>query len=232
MKIVAIGGASVKDSLHIDKEIVALSKKKAPKFLFIPTASSDSELYWNVIGKRYKRLGCRIDVLFLLKESPTKKEMREKILGADIIYVGGGNTLKMMRRWRFLGVDKLLKKAGKNGAVLCGSSAGAICWFEYGHSDSMSYYNEKKWQYICVKGLGFLKGVHCPHYDSETLGVKRKNSFKNMMKKRSDVGIAIDECCAVFYNGKKRRVIRAKKGVNAYEVTKEKGKIVESIIDG
>ena len=174
--IVTIGGGSFRSTLKIDREIVRLTKKKHPNFLFIPTASSDSEQYSENIGKHYKKLGCKTDVLYLLNNK-NKKETKTKINKANIIYVGGGNTLKMMRRWRFLGVDTLLKKAWKKGTVLCGLSAGSICWYDSGHSDSMAYY-QKKWKYINVKGLGLIKGIHCPHYDSATKGVPRKKDFQ------------------------------------------------------
>ena len=185
-KIVAIGGGEIRNSetLAIDKEIIRLVQKERPKLLFIPTADSDSENYYNSINKYYgKKLGCKTDVLYLLKKTPSPKEIKNKILDADIIYVGGGNTLKMMKLWRRLGVDKLLKTAWQRGIVLCGLSAGSICWFESGHSDSMSFYNPKKWKYINVHGLGFIKGIHCPHYNSQTLGVPRKNHFRKMIKK-------------------------------------------------
>ena len=197
-KIVAIGGDEIRDSetLAIDKEIIRLTQKKHPKLLFIPTASSDNEDYYNGVEKYFgKKLGCKTKVLYLLKKTPSPKEIRNKILDSDIIYVGGGNTLKMMKLWRRLGVDKILKTAWQKGIVLCGLSAGSICWFESGHSDSMSFYNPKKWKYINVRGLGFIKGIHCPHYDSETLGVPRKNRFRNMIQKIGGIGISIDENC-------------------------------------
>jgi dipeptidase E len=87
----------------------------------------------------------------------------------------------MMRLWRRLGVDKLLKAAYDNGTVLAGVSAGSICWFDSGHSDSMSFYHPQKWQYINVRGLGFLKGVHCPHYNSMMRGVPRRRHFRDMI---------------------------------------------------
>lgn len=161
-KIVAIGGGEIRTAgtLAIDKEIIRLAQKERPKLLFIPTASSDSEDYCLHIDKYYgKKLSCKTDVLFLLKETPSSNEIKKKILSTDIIYVGGGNTLKMMKLWRRLGVDKLLKTAWQIGIVLCGISAGSICWFESGHSDSMSFYNPKKWKYINVHGLGFLRGI-------------------------------------------------------------------------
>ncbi len=221
-KIVAIGGAEIRRRdypLDIDREIIKLSGKKKPRVLFIPTASSDAEGYVKAFRKHFgKRLDCETDELLLVNEKLSKKTISEKILSADIVYVGGGNTLKMMKIWRKLGVDKLLRKALRKGVVLCGVSAGAICWFEYGHSDSMSYYNPKNWEYMRVKGLGFIKGIHCPHYNGETRGVKRRKNFIEFMKKYSEMGIALDNYSAIEFINNKYRVITAKKNAGAYRV--------------
>lgn len=228
-KIVAIGGGEIRtlETLVFDKEIVRLTNKKHPSALFIPTASGDSEGYWNIFRDVYgKRLGCRTDVLYVLKETPSQKEIRNKILSADLIYVGGGNTLRMMRRWRFLGVDKLLKKAYENGTVLSGISAGSICWFEGGHSDSMSFYHPNNWEYIKVKGLGLLKGIHCPHFNGETKGLKRREHFAKMMKKSPEIGIAIDNHCAVEFVDGNFRVLTAMRGVGAYRVFSKENKVI------
>lgn len=229
--IVAIGGGDTSKyyTLAIDKEIIRLSGKKTPLLLFIPTASSDNDDYVLRMQKHFgKKLGCHIEMLLLLKTKPTLAEIRKKISTADIIYVGSGNTLKMMRLWRRLGVDRLLKAAYHQGTVLCGPSAGSICWFDSGHSDSMSFYNPKDWQYINVTGLGLIRGVHCPHYDSHTLHVPRKKSFKIMMQQLSGFGIAIEDRCAIhFQDGQFYRVLSANGKANAYRVYKNKGVVVE-----
>ncbi len=232
-KIVAIGGGEIEtnDTLAIDKEIIRLAQRKHPKILLIPTASSDSEDRWSSFDKYYgNRLGCKTDALYLLKKTPSPKEIKDKILNTDIIYVGGGNTLKMMKLWRRLGVDKLLRRAWKQGIILCGISAGSICWFESGHSDSMSFYNPKKWKYINVRGLGIIKGVHCPHYDGHTLGVSRKNHFKKMIQKIGGMGIAIDNNCAIEFIDDKYRVIISKKSAKAFKVFKENDKVISERI--
>jgi len=229
IKLVIIGGGELKDleTLKFDKRIVELTGKKNPKALFIPTASGESEGYCKTFQKIYgKKLGCKTEILYLLKDKPTKKELREKILSADLVYVGGGNTLSMMKRWRLLGVDKMLKEAYNKGIVLSGLSAGGICWFEYGHSDSMSFYNPKSWKYIKVKGIGLVKGIHCPHFDGQTGGVKRKKDFKAFMKKYSNMGITIDNSCAIEFIDGKYKVLSAKKVANAYKVYRKRGKVV------
>lgn len=228
--IVAIGGGHIKtrETLAIDREIIRLSNRKHPKLLLIPTASSDHEEYCERVQKYFGEfLECKIDVLFLIKERPSKKQIIKKIQWADIIYVGGGNTLLMMRLWRRLGVDKLLRSAYNKGTVLCGASAGSICWFDSGHSDSMSYYNPKKWKYINVKGLGLIKGIHCPHYNGRTLGIPRRRNFAQMISKIGGMGIAIDNNCAIeFIDGRFFKVVHSKKRASAYKLYKSSGDVV------
>ena len=228
--IVAIGGGEIRTrgTAAIDREIIRLSNKKNPKLLFIPTASSDSERYWKHIQEYFgKFLKCKTDVLFLLKGSLSREQIRRKILSADIIYVGGGNTLLMMRVWRRCGVDRLLQSAYANGTVLSGISAGSICWFDSGHSDSMSFYNSRNWKYINVKGLGLIKGIHCPHYNSRTLGVPRRKHFRDMIRKTGGIGIAIENNCAIeIIDGRFYKVISSKSYPRAYKVYKSGGEVV------
>ena len=159
-KLVIIGGGEIRksESLSLDRETIKLTGKKHPKLLFIPTASSDHEGYCDAVKKHFGgKLGCRIDQLCLLKQRYSKKVIKEKILGSDIIYVGGGNTLMMMNTWRRTGVDKLLKAASSKGIVLSGVSAGSICWFSFGLSDSRRFKNPKA-DLIRVSGLGIIDG--------------------------------------------------------------------------
>jgi dipeptidase E len=228
-KIVAIGGGNIRTqgTAAIDREIIRLSGKKRPKLLFIPTASSDSADYWlhvrQYFGDFWK---CKLDVLWLIKNRPTQKEIAKKISWADIIYVGGGNTLMMMRLWRRLGIDKLLKRAWYRGTVLCGISAGSICWFASGHSDSMSFYNPQKWEYIRVKGLGLIAAIHCPHYNGCTLYVPRRKAFQGMIRQTGGVGIAIENNCAIEFLDDRFRVIRSNDYAQAYKVHKGHGKVI------
>ena len=228
--IVAIGGGEIRTrgTAAIDREIIRLSRKKHPKLLFIPTASADSERYWKRVQEYFGTfLKCKTDVLFLVKEQPSHKQIRRKIESADIIYVGGGNTLLMMRLWRRLGVDKLLRSAYENGTVLSGISAGAICWFDSGHSDSMSFYNPRKWKYINVRGLGLIKGIHCPHYNSETRGIPRRTQFQEMIRKTGGTGIAIENNCAIaFIDDRFYRVFNSKRNSRAYRVYRSGGKVI------
>jgi dipeptidase E len=199
MNIVAIGGGSLKKkrTLSLDRSIVKLTGKKSPRALFIPTASNDEQEYCEAFDRVYgNMLGCRTDHLLLYRRPEDRAAAAMKIRSADLIYVGGGNTLRMMKMWRSLGIDKMLVKAGHQGTVLAGLSAGAICWHEWGHSDSRSYSGKKNWSYIKVRSLGLRPGLYCPHLDSE----KRHSSFKKMVAREKMIGIACDNFAAIHYD--------------------------------
>lgn len=188
----------------IDKEIVRLSGKKKPNVLFVPTASLDSKKYVEVIGDVYKKkLGANYDALLLYTDKPSKNEIHSKVSWADIIYVGGGNTLKMLKKWKRAGLDNILKRAYEQGKILCGASAGSICWFEFGVSDSLHFYDKKETKYIKVRGLGILPGVHCPHFKSTTYDNKhRYRGLKEIMKRSKGKCLCIpDGSAVVFRNG-------------------------------
>jgi dipeptidase E len=232
-KIVAIGGGEIGrpghpvETTEIDKEIIRLTGKKKPLVLFVPTASSDSEGYYEVFKKHFgKRLSCKTDVLWLIKEKTSGKKIEKKILSADIVYVGGGNTQKMLRIWKQTGTDKILKKAYKKGVVLSGLSAGSLCWFKGGISDSLRFTNPSA-KLIKITGLGFINALHSPHYDTEKY---RRPALKKIMKNNSGVAIAIDNCCAVEFVGDTYRVISSKPKANAYKVYWKGGKYYEEII--
>lgn len=234
MRIIAIGGGEIGrpgfpvETIKIDKEIINLSGKKSPKVLFIPTASSDSESYYEVVKKHFGgRLGCKTDVLYLIKEKLTKKHIEEKVFSSDIVYVGGGNTAKLIKVWKKTGLDKILEKAAKKGIILSGVSAGAICWFKYGLSDSRSFNNANA-GFIRVSALGLIKGLFCPHYDFEP---KRQPALKKIMQKTSGISIALENCCAMEIIDDKYRVIDSKKTAKAYKVYWKKGEFYEDIIE-
>lgn len=227
-KIIAIGGGEIgrqgvkNETLSIDSHLLKSVGKINPKLLFIPTASSDADGYIHSVNEYFgKRLGCVVDVLTLTKIKYSPKQLRDKILKTDIIYVGGGNTLRMMKLWRQHGVDNLLKEAHSKGVVMSGLSAGSICWFRFGNSDSARFGKNKTASMIRVTALGLLPFLHCPHYDVEA---GREASLKQMMKKTSGVAIAIDNCAAIEVIDDEFRILRSKPTANAYKVYWNRGK--------
>lgn len=233
MKIVAIGGGEtgrhdpIARTTAIDKEIVRLAGKPTPRFLFIPTASAGHHEYCEAIYKQFsKKLGCRVDILLLSYTDPEYREIEESIARADIIYIGEGNTLKMMKTWRHYGVDSAIKTALKSDSVLCGSSAGSIACFEQGNSDSLKTSKDPT-KLIRVKGLGFINALVCPHYDAEK---HRRPSLKQMMRTTKGVAIALDECCAIEVVDEKYRIVSSLKGRKAYRVYWKNNDFIEEEI--
>lgn len=207
--IIAIGGyvyendseEKIDTPLEIDQKILELSEKETPNVLFLPTASSDKEIYVRSIQNIYEvTLGANFDALLLHDVDLNKEDIKSKIEWADVIYIGGGNTLMMIKKWKHLGVDLLLKEAYATGKILCGVSAGSICWFDYGVSDSMQFYEENSNKYIRVSGLGFLKGVNCPHFGSELWDKGHRTAgMKEIMKRTKGVCYAIPDGAALVF---------------------------------
>ncbi len=211
--IIAIGGGEValNETYEIDKFIVEAAKKEKPNFLFIPTASKDAEAYVKIINKLYGELGCKTDTLYLSNTKVNTEEVNQKIENADIIYVGGGNTQYMMKVWQEYGVDKALIRAYKSGKVLSGLSAGSICWFISGHSDSEFIEDIENPKPIWVKGLGIIPYLHCPHYD-ETDRV----GFDEFYAGQLTDAIAIENQVAIVWDNYEMKVIKSNPEKNAY----------------
>ena len=224
--IFAIGGGEIgkMETLSIDRKIVESSKKNHPKVLFIPTASEESKEYIEVFNNIYgKKLGCKTDVLLLLNKQITSDEIRRKIMSSDIVYVGGGNTRKMMEVWKMHNVDDLLIEAYKNGIIMSGLSAGSICWFKSGISDSESFEKQGNWSYIRMEGLNLIPAMHCPHYNEES----RRKKLIPMLSKYDEIAIAIENNCAIEFKNDVYKIHKSNDEAKAYKIYLHDGKIRE-----
>jgi len=226
-----VGGLS---NVEITKNIINLTSKSPEDVtvLYLGTATYDLISFREKQTKLLKDTGCKITWLDVTSECPTREEMTFKVQSADVILVSGGNTLYAVDRWKKLNLDELLHDAMIRGTVLAGGSAGAICWFQGGHSDSFdpdtykramlksgteilseTSSETKQWDYIRVDGLGFLPGLLCPHHDqTQSNGVLRAEDFNDMLLKHSyEIGIGIDHWAALEINENGRyRVISLK----------------------
>lgn len=226
MKIVAIGGGEngrlKSDGTRVpyeikvfDEEIVRLTNKSNPNYLFIGLTQAELEradFYFETMKNNFSVLGC--DCNYLRETDLDNKDIvKEKINKADIIYVGGGNTLRLMNKLRKYKIDVLLEEAGNRGCVLCGVSAGAICWHNYGNSDSRKFTSNSE-QLIKVTGLGFIDALFCPHYDGEN---HRQEDLKRMMKTTKGVALAFENCTALKIVDDKYWVLKSQFGKKAYK---------------
>ena len=169
-RIIAIGGGELRErtTLKIDEYIAKLAKEHAGEnranALFIPTASHDFMPYYNTFHKVYTGVfNIKTDVALSVFKEVDMEKMKAKFDKADVIYVGGGDTVFMMESWRETGLLSLIKDAYERGVILAGLSAGAICWFSDIYTDSALVNGEGEEKYSMFKGLGWLNGVISPH---------------------------------------------------------------------
>lgn len=225
IKLVAIGGGEIKnnETLSIDKYVVELAARPHPKVLFIPTATSDSNIYVDRFKAVYeKQLACQVNVLRLLDSSINTKEIERSIFETDVIYVGGGDTGMMLNVWKNRGVDKLLLEAmERTSIVFAGLSAGAICWFEEGLTD-IEESGGKAVAYQKIKGLGVLKGIFCPHFNIWETGITLHLSAIGIKS-----FIAADNCAALVLNNGEFKVISTNAKNSVYRVTVEGNSMVK-----
>jgi dipeptidase E len=221
--IIAIGGAAFSAeprNLSIDRYILDQTKKDRPNVLFIPTATGDADPYIAKFYAAYASLDAKPLHLSFFQRTV---DLRHVILAQDAIYVGGGNTKSMLAVWADWGLPDLLKQAWASGTVLAGVSAGAICWFDQGVTDSWADSLQP------LNCLGLLAGSCCPHYDSEA---ERRPSYHALLAKGSlKAGIAIEDGVAVHYrNGELERVVTSRERAKAYHVSAASGVVREDPI--
>ena len=216
--IVAIGGGGFGRSLgdlKIEKYITSLVKKDNPKICFIPTASGDNDLYKLNFYRAFSKLNCITSHLDFFSRT---EDLGKKILSQDIIYVGGGNTKSMLAVWKEWKLDDILKIAYDKGIVMSGVSAGAICWFERGITDSFSD------KLDIIGCLGIVKGVACPHFDEE----KEREPYvlEIINSKRIKSCICIEGNCALHIkNDLNYTSINFGIKKKCLEIFKDKGKV-------
>ncbi|MEI7750426.1 MAG: peptidase E [Candidatus Moraniibacteriota bacterium] len=225
--IVAIGGGELGElqTLPIDQRIVLLSGKKRPRVLFIPTASGDAEGYVEAFRNVYgRKLGCEVDVLRLVGGKTTAKTAALQVRMADIVYVGGGDTLRMLRLWKKYGVDEELRKAYRKGTILAGLSAGAIAWFRYGMSDSRRFSKGNDFAYIRVSGLDLVPLLVSPHHIRERK--LREPALRDMMRRTPGVALAIDDNAALLIQDDWYEIVQSVAEAGIAKVFASKGNIV------
>ncbi|MGM0827905.1 MAG: Type 1 glutamine amidotransferase-like domain-containing protein [Bacillota bacterium] len=223
-QIIAMGGGGFSmepDNLLLDQYIINQAGESKPKICFLPTASGDAEGYIERFYNAFHSLSCEPSHLSLF-ELPTK-DLEGFLLEKDIIYVGGGNTKSMLALWKEWKVDSILKKAWESGTILAGLSAGSICWFEEGITDS---YGE---ELETIKGLGFLKGSHSPHYDGEE---DRRPLFHSFIRKgKLQAGYGVDDGAALhFIDESLYKVLSSRVRASAYWVEKRDGDMLETVL--
>ncbi|MBC7812992.1 MAG: peptidase E [Burkholderiales bacterium] len=223
--IIAMGGGGFSmepDNPALDQYVIQQSGKAAPKVCFLAQASSESLEYTVNFYRAFNRLGCSASHLSLFK--PHTADIAGFLGEQDIIYVGGGNTKSMLALWREWGLDVTLKQLNENGTLLAGISAGAICWFTQGLTDSIFG------QLIALPCLGYLPFSATPHYDGEP---GRRPAFQARVGSGELMaGYAFDDCAAGhFVDGALVECVSSRPNTKGYFVEKQGDGVSETPLE-
>jgi peptidase E len=222
-QIVAMGGGGFSmepENPLLDDYVLGLTGMSRPRVCFLPTASGDDPTY---VVNFYTAFAGRADASHLPLFSRRDEDVEPFLLGQDVIYVGGGNTENMLAIWRVHGVDRALRAAWEAGIVLAGLSAGSLCWFETGTTDSFGAALGR-----LSGGLGFLPGSHCPHYDGEAT---RRPAYHQLVADGLPGGYAADDGAALHFGGTElREVVSSRPEALAYRVERLDGAILETAL--
>jgi dipeptidase E len=220
-QIVALGGRGTPAG-PLNRYLLALTGKDRPRVCFLPTATGDAASAIVGFYDAFPASLCEPSHLELF--GVPRGDVREHLLAQDVVYVSGGNSANMLAVWRVHDVDAMLREAWDAGIVLCGPSAGGICWFEDGVTDSFGPELRR-----LDDGLGFLPGSFCPHYDSETA---RRPAFRRLVVDGLPAGIAADDAVGVRFVGDALvEVVSERSGGSAYRVEAADDGVRETALD-
>ncbi|HXC23041.1 MAG TPA: peptidase E [Solirubrobacteraceae bacterium] len=227
-QIVALGGGGFsmeKDSSLLDDYVLSLLGSGRPRVCFLPTASGDADHY---VVRFYRRFSahCEASHISLFRRDQggagVEEDLSSHLLGQDLIYVGGGNVVSMLGVWRAHGLDEILRRAWREGIVLCGPSAGSLCWFE----EALSAFHGPPRR---VRGLGLLPYSNCVHYDAEPA---RRAEYHSLVGEGMRHGFAVDDGVALhFHDTQLARVVSSRPDGHAYRVEQLGGEVFEAALE-
>ncbi len=226
--IVAMGGGGFSqepDNPLLDDYVLSVARtvrgRERPRVCFVPTASGDDPNYTTSF---YEAFAVKAEASHLRLFNRSSQPIETQLLDQDVIYVGGGNTANLLAIWRLHRVDEILREAWRRGIVLAGLSAGSICWFESGVTDSFGPELAP-----IHDGLGLLSGSNCPHYDGE---IRRRPAYHALVGGVLAPGIAADDGAALHYVGTEiAEIVASRPGARAYRVESVDGSIRETPLE-
>jgi peptidase E len=226
--IVAMGGGGFSmepDNPLLDDFVLDLARssrgRARPRVCFVPTASGDADSY---VAKFYAAFARRAEASHLALFNRDGTDLDRFLLEQDVVYVGGGNTANLLAVWRTHGVDRLMRAAWEGGTILTGLSAGSLCWFEGGTTDSFGPLAALR------DGLGLLPGSHSPHYDGEA---ERRPTYQRLIAEGAlPDGYAADDGAALVFRGTElEEVVASRPDARGYRVERgPHGSAVETVL--
>lgn len=211
-RIIAISSGDLSSTMGINRYAVDRIESETKNFLFVGTASKDAKEYIEGITKTFADLGCRVRSLDVVTKAYDIDEIWDILAWADIIYIGGGDTVYMMDIWEKCGLDDMLREIyRKDRALLMGISAGAICWFDCGCSDSELLSVKDGLSYGWAEDmLGLHKYAFCPHYE------EREEEFSVLLQEKTIEGLALESNTAFVEENGEIYYLKCKEEASAY----------------
>ncbi|MET0211436.1 MAG: peptidase E [Vicinamibacterales bacterium] len=222
-QIIAIGGGGFStepENAALDRYVLAQARRSNPAVCFLATASGDADAYIARFYAAFTKYRCRPSHVPLFGRTP---DLEVVLSAQDVICVGGGNTKSMLAVWRDWHLPALLRRAWRSGIVLAGVSAGAICWFDFGVTDSWAN------RLAGLPCLGFLPGTCCPHYDGEP---ERRPALQRLVAERSvPTALALDDGAAAHFVGRKlARIVSSRSNARGYRVHRSTSQSIETAL--
>jgi dipeptidase E len=220
-QIVAFGGGGFSmesGNPLLDDYVLGLCKVERPRVCFLPSASGDADHYIVRFYRAFSSHRCEASHISLFRREQGPEDLRRHLLAQDLIYVGGGSVVSLLGVWRAHGIDTILREAWEAGVVLCGLSAGSLCWFEEALS---GFHGEPR----SLPGLGLLPFSNCVHYEP---GSKRRKAYHRFLHEGMRPGYAAEDGAALHFTGTElSRVVASRPRAHAYRLDVSGRQVVE-----
>jgi dipeptidase E len=216
-QVVAFGGGGFSMEAGnplLDDYVLSLVDAERPRVCFLPSASGDADHYVVRFYRAFDGARCEASHISLFRREHGPEDLREHLLSQDLIYVGGGSVLSLLGVWAAHGIDHILREAWERGVVLCGVSAGSLCWFSEGvtafHGPPQAY-----------TGLGILPCSNTVHYDAER---GRADEYRRQLRAGMRPGYAAEDGTALHFVGEKlHRVVSSRPDARAFRMRQVPG---------
>ncbi|HET9675956.1 MAG TPA: peptidase E [Solirubrobacterales bacterium] len=220
-QIVAFGGGGFSmesGNPLLDDYVLGLTRAERPRVCFLPTASGDADHYIVRFYRAFSAHRCEPSHISLFRREQGPSDLRRHLLSQDLIYVGGGSVVSLLGVWRAHGIDSMLREAWESGVILCGLSAGSLCWFEEAVT---GFHGEPK----RLRGLGLLPFSNCVHYER---GGKRRESYHRFLSEGMRGGYAAEDGAALHFVGEElSRVVASRPEARGYRLDVAERRVVE-----
>jgi len=220
-QIVAFGGGGFSmesGNPLLDEYVLGLCNRERPRVCFLPSASGDADHYIVRFYRAFPADRCEASHISLFRREQGPADIRAHLLEQDLIYVGGGSVISLLGVWRAHGIDDILREAWEAGVVLCGLSAGSLCWF----SEAISGFHGAPRR---VEGLGLLPFSNCVHYEP---GSQLGSAYHGLLRGGMRSGYAARDGAALHFAGAElHRVVASRPAARGYRLDAVDGHVVE-----